>query len=106
MTIVITRHAAEQALSRASLDEDGVLEAVEQALEEGRCSVDRPAFLGPGSGARDGLYCWDAGESVAFLVCDDNRKQVVVTVLSSDRGPTAVEQAFARARARAAAVTV
>jgi hypothetical protein len=111
VTVLVTRHAAEQARSRAGLDECEVRAAVELALAEGRQSRSRPEFLAPGSDARrDGFYAWTPDERAAFIVLARGSGHVVVTTLTPDerepsapaeREPTKIEQAFAVALERA-----
>jgi hypothetical protein len=110
--IVISSHAVETAEERAGLTPADVREEVIEAVRAGRVSARRPAFLEPGRPASRGrVFIWTERGQRAYLVHPKRGGVVTVVTLiatvdgdfSHQQGPTSVQQAFRRARRRAAA---
>jgi hypothetical protein len=82
----VSQHALEQAADRAGVnDRTTIAEQVAAALNAGRVSAQRPHWLEPRANGH-GLYCWDADQTVAFvLVAGDDHFLVVTTLTASQQ---------------------
>jgi hypothetical protein len=108
-TVVVIEHGAERAALRGRVTVAQVKDDVVAALEEGRCSTRRPAFLGAGNDARGGRhFVWNKARTRAYIIDGprDGTVRVVITALVpwdrddfvAEQGDSALRQAFERAR--------